>query len=101
MTLAKALIALDVPQDSTVNIIGSNSKEWAVAFNGCILGNFIPVGLYSTNGPNVCSYIANHSETSVIMAEDKVQLDKYIKVKDEIPKVKYFILFQGTVPNDL
>ena len=35
------------------------------------------------------------------MAEDKVQLDKYIKVKDEIPKVKYFILFQGTVPNDL
>ena len=101
MTLAKALISLDVPQNSTVNIIGSNSKEWAVAFNGCILGNFIPVGLYSTNGPNACSYIANHSEASVIMAEDRAQLDKYIKAKDELPKVKYFIIFQDRVPNDL
>lgn len=48
---AKALIALEVRNYTAVNIIGFNSPEWAVAFSGSILGNFLPIGIYTTNGP--------------------------------------------------
>jgi long-chain-fatty-acid--CoA ligase ACSBG len=60
---ARALITLHIPCYSTINIIGFNSPYWAIAFHGAILGNYLPIGLYTTNGPETCQYIANHSET--------------------------------------
>jgi len=58
---AKALIALQVKEYSAINIIGFNSVEWAIAFHGSILGHYLPIGMYTTNGPEACEYIANHS----------------------------------------
>lgn len=53
-TFAKALIALGIPDYSPINIIGFNSVEWAVAFTGSILGHYVPIGIYTTNGPDAC-----------------------------------------------
>ena len=61
-TFAKALISLKITNYSAINIIGFNSPEWAVAFSGSIFGNFLPIGIYTTNGSDACEYIANHSE---------------------------------------
>lgn len=61
ITFAKALIALGIESYRAVNIIGYNSPEWAIAFSGSILGNYLPIGIYTTNGPDACEYIANHS----------------------------------------
>ena len=101
INFAKSLIALGIPNYSTVNIIGFNSPEWAVTFSGSILGNYIPIGIYTTNGPDACEYIANHSETEIVVLEDRSHLKKYIAVKDKIPKIKYFVLYKDTVPQDL
>lgn len=48
---AKSLITLGISNFSAVNIIGFNSVQWAVAFTGSILGHYLPVGIYTTNGP--------------------------------------------------
>jgi long-chain-fatty-acid--CoA ligase ACSBG len=55
------LISLGVKGYSAVNIIGFNSAPWAVAFSGSIFGHYLPIGIYTTNGPEACEYIANHS----------------------------------------
>lgn len=59
---AKGLISLGIANNTTVNIIGFNSPAWAIAYSGSIFGNYVPVGIYTTNGPEACEYIANHSE---------------------------------------
>jgi long-chain-fatty-acid--CoA ligase ACSBG len=51
MTFGKALIALGLTNFSAVNIIGFNSPEWAIAFSGSIFGHYLPIGIYTTNGP--------------------------------------------------
>lgn len=51
---AKSLIGLGIENYSTLNIIGFNSAYWAVAFSGSILGNYLPIGIYTTNGPDAC-----------------------------------------------
>ena len=56
------MIALGIPAFSTINIIGFNSPQWAYAFHGSILGGYLPIGIYTTNGPDACEYIANHSD---------------------------------------
>jgi len=50
----KSLIALGVTPYRSVNIIGFNSPEWVIAFYGSIFGYYLPVGVYTTNGPEAC-----------------------------------------------
>jgi long-chain-fatty-acid--CoA ligase ACSBG len=84
-----------------VNIIGFNSAEWAYAFHGSILGHYLPIGMYTTNGPEACAYIANHSEAQIVIMEDETHLAKYIKVLGEVKAIKYYVLWKGKVPQTL
>lgn len=98
---AKALIALKVTEYSAVNIIGFNSVEWAVAFHGSILGHYLPIGMYTTNGPQTCEYIANHSEAEIVVMEDATHLAKYISVLPKVKGIKHYVLWKGSIPKDL
>lgn len=61
VSFGKALITLGITNYTAVNIIGFNSYQWAVAFSGSIFGHYLPIGIYTTNGPEACEYIADHS----------------------------------------
>ncbi len=67
MNFAKGLIALGIRNYTAVNIIGFNSHQWAAAFSGAIFGHYLPIGIYTTNGPEACEYIANHSECEIVI----------------------------------
>lgn len=86
---------------SSVNIIGFNAPEWNIAFYGSIFGNYLPVGIYTTNSPDACKYVVLHSEAELIVAENDEQLSKFIKIWDEIPKVKMIILYCDDLPNSI
>ena len=51
---AKSLISFGVTEYATVNIIGFNSIWWSYAFYGSIFGHYLPIGIYTTNGPDAC-----------------------------------------------
>ena len=74
---AKSLINLGLPEFTGVNIIGFNSPEWAIAFHGSTFARCIPVGIYTTNNKEICQYIAKHSETKVVVAENRQLASKY------------------------
>lgn len=57
--------------------------------------------MYTTNSSEACEYIANHSETELIVLEDHSYLSKYYSIIANIPKVKYFVLFRGEIPQDI
>lgn len=58
----KALLALEVTERTSVNIIGFNAPEWFISFMGAIFANSIPTGVYATNSSEACLYIAKHSD---------------------------------------
>lgn len=101
LKFAKSLIALGISEYSAINIIGFNSPEWAYAFHGAIIGHYLPIGMYTTNGTEACEYIANHSGAEAVILEDTTHLAKYYSILDKIPKVKLFVIWKGTVPTDL
>lgn len=66
---------------------------------GSILGFYMPVGVYTTNGAEACHYVAEHSDAEVIVVENNTHLDKYLAVKikhnyliilKNLKKKKYF-----------
>ena len=72
-----------------------------MAFSGSIFGNYIPIGIYTTNGPDACEYIANHSECEIVIMEDCTHLKKYISVKEKVQRIRYYIMWKDKIPADL
>jgi len=62
MAFAKSLYFLGVDQRKSVNIMGFNSPEWAISYQGSMLHNNVVSGVYTTNGAEACHYQAEHSE---------------------------------------
>jgi long-subunit acyl-CoA synthetase (AMP-forming) len=93
--VARALIALGTPAKSGVCIIGYNCPEWFFADIGSIYAGAMPAGIYTTNSPEQCEYIARHCDASVAFVENQEQLAKFLAVRGNLPALKAIVLMQG------
>ncbi len=93
---AKALIHLGLQKQTGVSIIGYNSPEWAIADLGAIYAGGFPAGIYTTNSPPQCKYIAEHSDTVVAFAENASQAAKFHKIWDELPGCTALVLMDDS-----
>lgn len=90
---ARALLHLNVAMHRAVNILGFNSPEWLVADVGTILAGGMAAGIYASNGPDACRYISHHSEAPVVVVEGAKQLDKYMEILTELPKLQAIVVW--------
>jgi long-subunit acyl-CoA synthetase (AMP-forming) len=95
--VARALIALGTQPGRGVAIIGYNCPEWFFADIGAIYAGAVPAGIYTTNSPEQCEYIAGHSEAAVVFVDDKDQLAKFLAVRDKLPALKAIVVMHGDV----
>ena len=98
--VGKSLMALDVQKGDKVIILGNSCYKWVLSDMGTTCSGATTVGIYQSNLAEDCKYIINHSDSVVIFAEDQVQLDKILKIKDEIPNIRKVILFNGATKDD-
>lgn len=96
LQVAKALVHLQVPERTCVNIIGVNSPEWVLAFFGSIVANTVAVGVYPTNQTEACLYVANHSEAQVVFAQNEMQVKKYLPILDQLSNLKAVVCWMPT-----
>jgi long-chain-fatty-acid--CoA ligase ACSBG len=66
---------------------------------GSVFGKYLPVGVYTTNGADACRYLADNSDAEVAVVEDQVQLQKYLEVWNQLPQLKYIVVY-GEKPID-
>ena len=97
---AKALIFLGMPAKQGVSIIGFNSPEWAVADMAAIYAGGFPAGIYTTNSPPQCKYIAEHSDSHVVFVEDQGQLAKFLEIRAELPLLKAIVMMNPGEDSD-
>ena len=90
---AKSFMALGLERFESVNIIGFNSPEWFMADMGCVLAGGIAAGIYTTNAPQAVKYIAEHSGGRIAVVEDQKQLDKFLAIKEELPKLEAIVVW--------
>ncbi|MEX2179032.1 MAG: AMP-binding protein [Gemmatimonadaceae bacterium] len=93
--VARALIAIGVPPGAGVCLIGYNCPEWFFADIGSIYAGAVPAGIYATNSPEQCEYIAKHCDAPVVFVDDAEQLAKFIAVRDRLPGLKALVLMHG------
>ncbi|KAF0120974.1 MAG: long-chain acyl-CoA synthetase [bacterium] len=86
------LIALGLKKGECVTLIGENRPEWLYVDLGIMAAGGITSAIYTTNSPEQCEYIIEHSEARFHIAEDEEQLDKVLKVRTNLPKLGKIIV---------
>ena len=100
LTTAKALIKLGLEPGKGVAIIGYNCPQWFYADVGAIFAGGVPAGIYTTNSPEQCQYIAHHCEAQIAVVEDAAQLEKFKKIQSQLPELKAIIMMYGEDSSD-
>lgn len=93
--VSKSLMALGVQKNDKVVILSYSCYKWVLCDMGIGAAGGVTVGIYHSNLPADCKYIINHSDSVVIFAENKDQLAKIMKIRDEIPNIRKVVLFNG------
>jgi long-chain acyl-CoA synthetase len=82
------LVALGLPREGKVAIIGDNRPEWLYAELAAQAAGAVSVGIYQDSTLNEVAYVIDHSDAVVVVAEDQEQVDKILEVRDRVPKVR-------------
>ncbi|TNM89301.1 hypothetical protein fugu_003535 [Takifugu bimaculatus] len=102
---AKSFLKLGLERYHGVGILGFNAPEWFFSAIGCILAGVsfvgLATGIYTTNSPEACQYVAANCEANVLVVENQAQLDKILKVKDQLPHLKAIVQYKGSLKQKL
>lgn len=96
-TAAKSFLKLGLERYHGVGILGFNSVEWFIADIGAILAGGFAVGIYTTNSPDACQYVADNCKANIIVVENHKQLQKILQVEDKLPHLKAIIQYKDTL----
>ena len=97
---SKSLMALDVQKGDKVIILSNSCYRWVLSDMANAVAGIATVGIYQSNLPQDCKYIINHSDAVVVFAQNKDQLDKILKIQNDIPNIRKVILFDGEHKGD-
>jgi len=85
------LISLGLKPGETLGIIGGNRPEWIYAELAAQSAGGVPIGIFQDSILTEVAYIIDHSEATMIVAEDQEQVDKILDLKEKLPRVKKII----------
>ena len=89
--LALGLLSLGFEPGDKLLIIGNNAPQWYYAELAAQANHGASVGVYSGLLPSEIKYIALNSEARFAVVEDQEQVDKFLQIKDELPRLKKVI----------
>jgi long-chain acyl-CoA synthetase len=85
------LIALGLKPGETLGIIGDNRPEWIYAELAAQAAGAVPFGVFQDSVIGEVAYVIDHSEATMMVAEDQEQVDKIRELKGKLPRLKKVI----------
>ena len=91
---ARGLAKLGVAGGDRVAIFSENRAGWVIADLGIQTIRAISVPIYATNTAEQAAYVLNHAGCKVVFVSTRLQYQKLLKVREQIPQVETVIAFE-------
>ncbi|MGI8794023.1 MAG: AMP-binding protein, partial [Acidimicrobiales bacterium] len=101
---AGGLTALGVGKGDRVALMIRNQHEFHIADTGALLVGATPISIYNSSSPEQVEYLVGHSKAKVAIAEDVGFLERFLKVRPELPALEHLIVIHdpdGLAPSDV
>ena len=89
--LSLGLISLGLKENDIVCIIGDNEPEWFWGEFATQASGGIATGIFVDSIPSEVKYVAEHSGASFAIVNDQEQVDKFLEIQSELPRLKKVI----------
>ena len=90
------LATLGVAQGDRVGLLSENRPEWVVTDLACLYHGAADVPIFPSQTAKQIEYILNDAGTSIVVVSNQFQLNKVLRIRDEVKTLKHVI-----VMNDL
>lgn len=89
------LVRLGLEPEEKVAIIGDNNAEYYEAEYATQAAGGVVVPFYSDAAHAEIGFVISHSESTFVVAQDQEQVDKLLKVKNELPNLKKIVYWDS------
>jgi len=96
--LANALMSEGLHSQDRVAVWSANRPQWQIADLGIVHAGAVTVAVYPTLAPDQVKYLLQHSESKVLIVEERKLLDQVAGMRSELPKLQRVILIEGDTP---
>lgn len=83
-----------------VAIFSENRTGWAIADFGVQAARAITVPIYATNTAEQAEYVINHSESRIVFVSTRLQYEKILQIRQNIPHVERVVSFEQFLGSD-
>jgi long-chain acyl-CoA synthetase len=94
LMLARGLLKAGVQPGDRVAIFSENRLGWAISDFGIQSVRGVTVPIYATNTGDQAAYVLNHSGAKIVFVSTKVQYERLLAVRDQIPGVEIVISYE-------
>jgi long-chain acyl-CoA synthetase len=96
--LGNALVGEGLQPQDRVAVWSANRPEWQIADLAILHAGLVTVAIYQTLAPDQVKYLLNHSESKVLIVEERKLLDQVLALRRELPSLQRVILIDGDAP---
>jgi long-chain acyl-CoA synthetase len=89
---AAGLEALGVGPGDRVVMMMRNIPEFHVVDLATVLCGATPISIYNSSAPQQIAYLAGHSAATVAIVEDLGFAERFVAVRDELPKLEHLVV---------
>jgi long-chain acyl-CoA synthetase len=97
---ARALVALGVKPGDAVCIFGYNRPEWVIMDLAAMMVGAAPAGIYFTSSSQDASYIVNHAQCEVLLAEKQEHFQAAAKERAGPNCLRHVVMMKGAAADD-
>ena len=91
--ISKALIAYGLEKHDVICCIGFTSPEYLFALQGSWGIGVVTAGIYTTNSPEACHYILEHSEARICICQGGSNAAKIASLRSSLPNLKAIVVY--------
>src|SRR6266480_492790 len=102
--VAAGLQELGVGRGDRVVLMMRNRPEFFVADMAALLVGATPISIYNSSAPEQVQYLAGHCDAKVAILEDVGYLERFLKVRSELPALEHIVLMEDpdrVAPDDV
>src|ERR1700737_3598178 len=96
--LANALLAEGVNPQARGGRWSANRPEWQIGDLAIAHAGLVTVAVYQTLAPDQVRYLLTHSESKLLIVEERNLLEQVIAMRRELPGLQRVILIEGDAP---
>src|SRR5947207_15763722 len=96
--LGNALVAEGLQPGDRVALWSANRPEWRITDLAILHAGLVTVAIYQTLAPDQVKYLLSHSESKVLIVDERKFLDQVLQMRQELPALRRVILIEGDDP---